>query len=399
MAGPNPSRTRRSLLAVALLAAAVAACPAPPEDTAEEDLGPIEGILDEITMTVWPGVEAEEGRHVRRVNGFFAGEPTAYWFAGFASRVADDVFWFCREGDTACPFDETGAVDWDHVVGHPVFSRMPGEFDYSPFWLAWVVYVPHDYRPDDIKSVYGIEQASKAEHVRVEQVVFDHGGDRGPDLAIMHCLLVLEGTELQHNGGPLITDATKSTRLVPVRTGWFNQLSVNFFEFTETEGVFAPDPASPSVPLMPSADIFVFFRDCENGSTSASCDTITADVGAVSERGVELDLTDDGDREDNNNIISGFPRTDNVDARDKPYSPFWRVNRVLVPVEHDGDVALIDSTKDQEESDAQSTDDIRALVEAGLVNEPEPLTETDAGNPIPGNDGTLFFNCPSQVAE
>ena len=62
------------------------ACP-PVEDTAEEDLGPIEQILDEVTMTVWPGVEGSEGRHVRRVNGFFNGGALSLYAMSFVNQA------------------------------------------------------------------------------------------------------------------------------------------------------------------------------------------------------------------------------------------------------------------------------------------------------------------------
>lgn len=377
----------------------LAGCPAE-EPRGEEDLGPIEQTIDPIVETVWPGVETTTGRHVRRVNGFHAGEPTAYWFAGFASRLAADVFWFCREGERDCPFAPDGSVDRTKTVGEPVFARIPGEVDYSPFWLAWVVYVPADYEPNEIKSVKGIEDAEAEGRVRTEPVIFDHGGSVGPREALMHCLLVLEGTELEGNGQeiPIGRGAGTPSMELPVRKGWHKQYSLNFFEFNDGEGVFPPDPASESVPLFPHADIFVYFRDCEGGSTAASCGSTSSEQGAVSERGVEVDLTGDGDKADNNNIISGFPRTPVADPEfDKPYSPLWRVQRVMIPPENDELVRLIDSTSDQDDTIARSTADVRDLIEQGLTHEAEPLTEEFAGNQILGNDGLLFFNCPSQV--
>ena len=150
---------------------------------------------------------------------------------------------------------------------------------------------------------------------------------------------------------------------------------------------------------MPFADIFVFFRDCEGGSESPACDGTTGLLGAVSERGVELDLTADGDKADNNNIISGFPRTPSLDPRDRVYSPLWRVMRTRIPADHDSDVLLIDSTRDQNESMARSPQDIRALVQAGLVLPPETVSEAEASDAVAGNDNVLFFDCPSQVAD
>ena len=374
-------------------------CP-PIEPTVEEDLGRIEQTVDEVAQTVWPGNVLENGdRHVRLLNGFFAGDPSAYWFAGFASRIAADIFWFCREGDDACPLDSTGAIDRDRAVGNPVLSTIPGEMDYSPFWLIWRLVVPHDYEPNALKSVHGIEQAEAGGDLRVELVVFDHGGSVGPDAAIMHCLLALDGTELQGNGEPTVEDPGTSALDEPLQEGWHKQYQLTFFDFTETDGVFPPAEDSETRPLMPFADIFVFFRDCEGGSTYDVCNSTSAEAGAVSERGVELDLTADGDKADNNNIISGFPRTESESPDDRIYSPLWRVQRVLIDPAHDDDVVLIDSTVDQDESIAKAPSDVYELVELGWVGEPESLSEELAGNAIPGNDNTLFFNCPSQAAE
>ncbi len=368
----------------------------------EEARGPIEDRLDDLDETVWPGVVTEDGtRLVRLLNGFFQGEPSAYWFAGFASRNTPDVFWFCREGDAACPFDARGVTDPSRAVGHPVFASLPGDADYSPFWLAWVVFVDDDYEPDALKSVQGIADAEARGEVRVEQVFHDFGGATGPQEAIHHCLLVLTGTELEGNGDDLVGQPGVPSHSLAPQTGWFEGYAVEFFDFTDNEGLFPPDPASETRPKMPAADIFVFFRDCEGGSASRVCElaATSAEAGAVSERGVEEDLTGDGDKADNNNIISGFPGVENTDEQDAPYSPLWKVLKVLIPPEHDDEVRLFDTTGDQDDSDIKDLGTLREYLGEGLLEEPIALSETQAGNAIPGNDGEVFFNCPSQRGE
>ncbi len=395
------------LFVVGMIAAAavmLTACPGVDEPTFEEMKGPIEDILDEVSMTVWPGVVQDDGvRHIRRINGFFQGEATGYWFANFASKNSPDVFWFCEEGDTACPFDEDGVVDRTRTLGNPVFSTMPGEADFSPFWLAWVVRVPADYEANSIKSVYGIEQAELNGEVAVEQVIFDHGGEIGPAQAIHHCLLVLTGTELEGNGEDLMNQPGVPSHYLPPREGWFRQYAVEFYDFTDNEGVFPPAETSESRPKMPHADIFVFFRDCEGGSDSMVCDfaASSAEAGAVSERGIEEDFTTDGDKGDTNNIISGFPGVVNEgeNADDAVYSPLWRVMMVMVPPENDDKFELLDGSLDQNVSDIKSLRTMEDYVEQGLLREPTELSEAQAGNSIPGNDGILFFNCPSQRGE
>lgn len=391
----------RSLLVMSILGFATG-CPAPVLQEGEPELGPIEDLVDEVSTTMWPGVVKEDGvRELRRINGFQGGNPTAYWFANFASKSSPHEFVFCREGDAACPFDARGVLDRTHLVGNPVFSTTPGAPNYSPFWLVWRVTVPDDYEPDAIKSVHGIEEASRAGEVRVEQVVFDHGGEIGPAPTLMHCLLTLTGTELEKNGEDLIGPPGRPSLFIAPSDGWFDQHRVQFYDFTSSEGVFAPDVASESTPKMRSADIFVFFHDCEGGSTTEVCDHAASgsEFGAVSERGVELDLSGDGDKSDTNNIISGFPRTVNADPLDRTYSPLWRVIRVVIPPANDALVHLIDSSHDQNVSDIRDLQVMRQYVADGVLLEPKPMSETQAGNAIPGNDGEVFFNCPSQVGE
>ena len=381
----------------AVLLVVLAGCPAA-TPLAEEDLGPIEAVVDEVARTVWPGVEGEDGRFVRLLNGFFAGEPTAFWFGGLAPRRTADLFWFCRDGDASCPFDDSGSFARDRAVGDPVFATMPGEVDHSPFWRLWVVRVPADYEADELKSTFGIQQAADAGRVFVEAAVADHGGDIGPAEVLVHCLMVLEGTVLEGNGDDLVGRPGEPSQRVVPRMGWHKQYRVNVFDFVDTEGVFAPNTSSESVPVMPEANILVFHRDCAGGSTSPACDALAMPEVAVSERGVEEDLTGDGDKRDTNNIITGFPGVaPGADPWETPYSPLWRVKGVRVPAATDADVDLIDTTGDQDVSDARSVADVRTLVEAGLIAEPEDLPE-DGGISFPGNGGSLFFSCHTQVA-
>jgi len=373
------------------LALSAAAC----SDTVggpEPDLGPIDDVIDEVAKTVWPGIVGEDGvRFVRRLNGFFDGEPTAYWFSGFAPRFTADTFWFCREGDAACPIDSP-------PIGNPVFSRIPGEQGYSPYWRVRIVRVPDDYEPDDIKSVFGIEGAELAGRVRVEPLVIDHGEPSGTAQVIVHCLLVLDGTVLEGNGADLVGQPGVPSLEVPLGRGWHKQFRVHVYDFTVSDGMFAPDPEHPEAARMPAAAIFVMFRDCGAGSTVPLCDLVSNLPGAVTERGVESDLTSDGDKADTNNVIAAFPGSEPRDPDDAPYSALWAVNIVRVAWDRDAEVSLIDTTGDQSSSDVMDVATLRALVADGALHEPEPMSEEQAGDRIPGNDGEVFFNCPSQVA-
>ena len=66
----------------------LAGCATGGESAIEESLGPIEQTIDPVMETVWPGVETETGRHVRRVNGFHAGEPATYWLREFPGSAS-----------------------------------------------------------------------------------------------------------------------------------------------------------------------------------------------------------------------------------------------------------------------------------------------------------------------
>jgi len=381
---------------------ATAACDTdPPASRPETDLGPIEHALDENGLSVFPGLKRADGSHyIRQINGFFNGEQTGYWFFGFASRATADVFVFCREGDKICPFDAKGHAQWSHMVGSPVFARKPGDVGFSPFWLVWLVTVPADYQPNEIKSVAGMKAAVAAGRVKLTLHMHDHGGTIGVGQTIMHCAHVVDGTTLERAGEDLVNRPGVKNRIIERRVGWHKQYRIHFFDFTASEGVTSPDPNSASRPLMRTSDIYVAFRDCAGGSKSTTCGLVNTLAGSVSERGTETDLTGDGDKRDTNNILVAFPGAlpvDPVDA-DRVYSPLWRVTKVAVKAEHDKDVTLIDDTHDQAKSSMKSVADVRAGLAQGFVHPLEFVDEGMTGTAILGNDGLTFFSCPSQVA-
>ncbi len=392
----------RAVPAVAIvLMIAGPACSDPPVEDDNSDLGPIEQVVDEVARTVWPGVDRTDGsRYIRRINGFLRDEGISYWFIGFASRLTADAFFFCRKGDKVCPFDKHGRLDPKIQVGHPVFARVPGEAGYSPFWLVWVVHVPDDYKDNTLKSAHAIEKATAAGDVTVSLYFYDYKGTVGPTETIMHCLLVLAGTELEDNGKDVVSQPGVPSATIPVRMGWHKRYSVEFFDFSHTERVFSPDDVTESRALMPISDIFVLFRDCKEdgkGSKAPVCDKVSGELqGAVSERGVEDDLTKDGDKSDSNNVIVAAPGISPANAKDKVYSPLWRVNAVRVFADQEKKVTLMDDTGDQNKTDIKSMLELRKRVDSGVFDEPAFMSEAMAGNAIPGNDGKVFFNCPVQ---
>jgi len=377
------------------------ACTAQALPSAQANLGLLDAVVDEKARVVWPGrAQADGSRIIKQINGFYDGSPIACWLFGFSSRLTADAFVFCRDGDAACPFDAKGHAQWSRMVGDPVFARMPGEAGYSPYWLVWVVRVPAAYRAGDLKSQDGVKNAVAAGRVRLEQHVFDHGGMVGPGPAILHCALVLAGTKLENAGGNVVGTLGVNQRTIADRLGWHKQYRVHFYDFSASEGVGPADPASQSRPLMIVSDLMVLRRDCSGGSKSPLCGSAQGAAGWVSEIDTANDFTHDGDRSDSNHVLMAVPFLASADAQDgqSAYSPLWRVSTVRVLPDHDAEVALIDTTGDQEQSAIKSAADLRAMIAKGLVAEPEPLSETQAGVALPGNDGQAFFSCPVQVA-
>jgi len=383
----------------AAIAAVVAGACTAPNDLVAADLGPIEQLVDESMREQWPGVDEPDGsRVIPLVNGFAAGKPVSYWFAGPAPRTTADMYWFCRDGDVQCPLDEHGAVDRSRTVGGPVFARMPGEASYSPFWWVRVVRVPDDYEADSIKSVFGIQQAIRNGRASLPWYHHNFAGWIGPEKAIEHTLMVLDGTRLEGNGDVLASG--QPSQSVPLHEGWYQRYRVKFYDFTETEGVLPPaTPAQAwTPPAVPTAAMFVLFRDCAaDRSTSAVCATDASMNGAVTERALALDLTGDGDHADTNNVLSATPRTDPLYPNVAAYSPLWAVQEIPVVGARDAEVALIDTTGNQALSDVRDAAAIADLVAAGLLGTAEPMSESRVGTAITGNGGAVFHDCPARV--
>ncbi len=362
-------RSRWSRLLLGLLVGWSAGCNSPAPESGEDSLGPIEQWIDPLARSVWPGLVASDG--VRRIplrSAFFEGEAVRHWYGGAATRDTADVFWFCDRDDPSCPFDDRGVLQPETAHGDPIFARIPGEGGYSPYWLVWVVRVGQSYVPGSLKSVEGIEQAEAAGEVTVEQHLFDHGGEVGPDGTVMNCLLVLAGTELEGNG--------VQAAAVPARRGWHKRYFLNYFDFTESEGVIPPDAASESLPQMPASDMYVLHRDCAGGSSSPICAQTEAALAPVNEPALGFDLNGDGDTADSNNLLASYPgRTDEGDP-DRPYTALWRMLSVRVRPEYDDQVLLLDGPEGNQLSGLAQ---MRELIELGWLDEPEVMVPPEGG--------------------
>ncbi len=391
-----------TLLFAALLTCALFGCgPEEQESNVDEDRGPIETTLDFAERINWPGVDEASGRVIPFIRGFGNGRPAAYWFLGFASRETADSFWFCREGDEACPLDANQRLNWDALVGNPLFTRIPGRSGFSPFWQMWLVTVPADYEANSVKTTATLDRLEREGALAVEPLILDFGelfGNYvGPQEVLLHCALVLAGSELENNGGEMPDDSGRMLRLES-HIGWHEGFRVEFVDFSPSDGVFPEADDSEGRPLMPFANIYIHWRDCEGADPPPICDLpghAYTDRRPVSERGLGEDITDDGDPNDTNNVVGSLPcelQTETENA----YSPLWGVQSAFVP--DTSTLSLMDTYADQALSDIMSADELLEAVDLGLIEEPEPQTEDTTGNPVPGNEGQIFFNCPNPVA-
>ncbi len=394
--------TRLGISIALIFAVTVSACGGD-DSSGDKDLGPVDEIVSFSDQINWPGIEEASGRVIPFISGFGEGIATGYWFLGFASRQTADSFWFCREGDDACPLDANQQLNWDRLVGQPLFTRIPGQPNFSPFWQMWTVTVPADYEPDSIKTADTLNKQAEDGMLSVEPFILDFGSLFGEEVGfqavILHCALVLTGTTLAE-----VPEELPASKTLEIRRGWHEGYQVEFVDFSTSDGVFAEADDSENRPLMRFANIYIQWRQCASDPRPAICDIpghALDDRRPVSERGLGQDITADGDANDSNNTLGSIPcepplfQGDAERVAELPYSPLWGVNNVVV--ELDSTIALVDTHADQLLSDIMSVADMFAAVDNGIMTEPEPAEEDETGNPVEGNEGQVFFNCPNPV--
>lgn len=393
-------RIARCVVAAALLAGAFAGCTDESASGPDPDLGPIEATLTPADRVNWPGVDHAGSRELLYTQAFAEGRPGGYWFLGFGQRRTADSFWFCRQGDTACPLDEHHRLNWDRIVGRPLFMRIPGQDGFSPFWQMWVVRVPDSYEANSIKTIASLHRRTETGELEASALITDFGTTQGdvvgPRETILHCALTLDNTTLSRNGTTMSDGTDRPMMEMQIKPGWHEGRTVHFVDFSTAEGVFPAADDSESRPLMPIANVYVLWRWCDLPAGSprpAICDLPGSNPRrrSVSERGAGQDFTHNRNTDDTNNTFAAL-----VCERQRPgefrYSPLWKINFVL---ETPGaGVNLVDSSEDPMISDVQSANDVFARVEAGDFEQPVPQREDEFGNPLPGNDGLIFFNCP-----
>lgn len=389
----------RTVLAIGGLLLASCGEPDVPGDV---DKGPIENLLSFEERVAWPGFDQASGRKILSLRGFAEDQQIGYWFFGFGAQRTDDAFFFCREGDDACPLDQHRRLAWDHIVGHPIFTRIPGDPEFSPFWQMWTVRVPEDFEPDSVKTIASLDRLAQAGELRAERFIHDFGVIDteivGPREVLLHCALVLTGTELARRDLPQLDPPEGRILEVPRVFGWFEGHRVEFFDFSISEGVFPAAAASESRAIMRMANVYILWRDCADEPRPAICDLpgyANVTQRPVSERGLGQDMTGDRDAFDTNNVFGSAQCSLKYPATELTYSPLWSPRRLAVPMDTD----LVDTYVDQLRSEVQSAGDVFAMVDEGEIPMPTLMMEDETGNPVPGNQGRIMFDCPFAVLE
>lgn len=373
-----------------------------PASSDDADLGPIDDVLSFEDRVAWPGFDQATGRKILSLRGFAEDAQIGYWFFGFGAQRTDDVFFFCRESDTACPLDEHRRLAWDHIVGHPLFTRIPGDPEFSPFWQMWIVRVPDDFEADSVKTIPSLDRLAQAGEVRADRFILDFGTIDdlavGPREVLLHCALVLTGTELGRADLPQLDTPGQRILEIPRKFGWFEGHRVEFFDFSVSEGVFGAAAESESRALMRMANVYILWRDCEDDPRPAICDVpgyASVAQRPVSERGLGQDMTGDRDATDTNNVFGSAQCSRKYAATELTYSPLWGPRRITLPMT----TGLVDSYVDQLRSDVQSAGDVFDLVQGDALPQPTVMMEDETGNPVPGNNGRIMFDCPFTVLE
>lgn len=367
-------------------------CALPPIDPGEDVW--IDDTLTPAERVQWPGLERGDGRRVPFIRGFGEGGPIGYWFFGTATEETIDSFWFCREGDSSCPLDENHRLDWSTLVGDPLFSYVPGDPSYSPWWWMWTVILPDDVEPNSIRSLGSLFDMVGEGRVRVERTRTEF--DDGPSDTILHAPLVLRGTELEDNGGPM-PDGVGRRLALERHVGWRQSRRVEFIDFSPQDGVFPSVPGGPR-PRMPVANLYIPYRSCDAVPMPRICE-LPGDAAPlrrpISERGLGQDITGDRDTNDTNNVAGALPCR-RARPEEPPYSPLWAIRAIDVP---DGStLRFIDEGGEPDQTDIVSAQQLWDAVSAGLLPEPRSVTR---GSLIgdPDDEAQLFFNCPIPVPE
>jgi hypothetical protein len=392
---------RSSLLTLAMVLLAVG-CGGSDPDGPDPDLGPIENTLGFEDRVAWPGLDIATGRQILSLRGFADDAQIGYWFFGFGARRTADAFVFCREGDEACPLDEHRRLNWSHIVGHPIFTRIPGDPEFSPFWAMWIARVPADFEPDSVKTIETLDRLAQQGVIKADRFIMDFGVidnlPVGPREVVLHCALVLSGTELSRQDLPQLDQPDTPILEIPRTFGWFQGHRVEFFDFSISEGVFPAADDGESRATMRIANVYILWRDCADDPHPAICDFPGfAETAArpVSERGLGQDMTGDHDATDTNNVFGSGPCSLKYPGTELTYSPLWGPQKAIVSM----DVGMPDTYLDQFRSDVQSAGDVFALVDEEHALQPTFMMEDETGNPVPGNQGRIMFDCPFSVLE
>ncbi len=250
-----------------------------------------------------PKIEAGDGVDgtVPLESGFAGGRLVRFWDFGPAPDHVVPLFRLVRRtGDTVTPLPHP-----------PIFSAVPGDVTYSPYWLVYQVEVTDKYQGELITSAAALNQAQARGLVGSPHAMPGN----------VNCPVVGKNVKLEVGGD--------NPPLTPNGVFYYEGHQGFYFDF----GASALAANNVTVPTM---DLDELRR--EGG------DPVSEPV-----RGVDLD--GDGDVTDTNDV---FP----VAAGETGYSPRCQIVEITVPAS----TALIDTTQDQARSDVKAQSDLTKIL-------------------------------------
>jgi hypothetical protein len=270
-------------------------------------------------------IEANQGvpTLIPLLSGFAAGAPVRFWDFGPAPDHVAPLFRLAqRNGDTLTPLPHP-----------PIFTAVPGDRGYSPYWTVFLVEVTAAYQGQLITSQQALDEA------RARGLVL------APKAAPVNvnCPIVTPDIRLEVGGG--------KPALAPDHVFYYEGHQGVYFELGASH--LGPDNVS-----VPTTDLFQLRH--EGGEP-------------VSEPVRHVDLDGDGDTSDTNDV---FARRVGDDA----WSPRCQVVDVVV----NGTTALIDRSQSDTVSDVRAASD--------LFTGDQPTARV-----VAYDRSTRFFNCAMQT--
>lgn len=275
-----------------------------------------------------PKIAANDGVDgtIPLLSGFVNGRPVHFWNFGPVPTHVTPLFRLVRvTGSTTTP-----------VAHPPIFTSVPGDIGYSPYWTVFVVPVTDAYQGQLITSAAALNEAQTLGLV----------GAAKPHPTNIDCPVVARDIRLEvGNGQP---------PLAPQSIFYYEGHQGVYYDFGET--ALASDNVT-----VPTTDLYELKR--QGGQI-------------LSEPVLGMDLDGDGDSKDTNDIFAAA-------LGDAGWSPRCRIVEVTVP----SDTSSIDTTGDETMADFTSASQLIGPGGAPIAGKALSVDATDT-----------VFNCLQQSA-